>query len=91
MHAATNIHVARFYHPPSKRKNTTSYTPNLDYFRRQVDSHPEHLTLPYLTLPYLTLPYLTLPYLTFPYLTSGGRWTAIRSASRTCTLPLWCC
>ena len=43
MHAATNIHVARFYYMPSRRKGTTDWTPNLDYFRRQVDGHPERL------------------------------------------------
>jgi hypothetical protein len=29
-HAATNTHVARFYHAPSKRKNRTVYEPNLE-------------------------------------------------------------
>ena len=43
MHAATNTHVARFYHPPSKRKNRTVWEPNLDYFRRQFDGHPDRL------------------------------------------------
>jgi len=43
MHAATNTHVARFYHPPSKRKNRTDWEPNLDYFKRQFDGHPERL------------------------------------------------
>ena len=41
MHAATNTHVARFYFPPSKRKNRTDWEPNLDYFARQFDGHPE--------------------------------------------------
>ena len=43
MHAATNIHIARFYYMPSRRKGTTDWTPNLQYFRRQVDGHPERL------------------------------------------------
>ena len=43
MHAATNTHVARFYHPPSKRKNRTDWEPDLAYFARQFDGHPERL------------------------------------------------
>ena len=43
MHSATNIHVARFYFPPSKRKNRTSWEPNLAYFGSQFDGHPERL------------------------------------------------
>ena len=43
MHAATNTHVARFYHPPSKRKNRTTWEPDLDYFHRQFDARPERL------------------------------------------------
>ena len=36
MHAATNTHIARYYHAPSKRKNRTVWEPNLDYYKRQV-------------------------------------------------------
>ena len=43
MHAATNTHIARYYHPPSKRKNRTLWEPDLAYFRRQFDGHPERL------------------------------------------------
>ena len=40
---ARHTHVARYYHPPSKRKNTTVWTPNLDYFSAQFHGHPERL------------------------------------------------
>ena len=43
MHAATNTHVARYFHAPSKRKNRTSWEPNLDYFQAQFNGHPERL------------------------------------------------
>ena len=43
MHAATNTHVARFYHAPSKRKNRTNWEPELSYYQRQFDQHPERI------------------------------------------------
>ena len=43
MHAATNTHVARFYHAPSKRKNRTNWEPELSYYQRQFDHHPERI------------------------------------------------
>ena len=43
MHAATNTHIARYYHAPSKRKNRTEWAPDLGYFARQFDGHPERL------------------------------------------------
>ena len=43
MHAATNTHVARYYHAPSKRKGRVEWEPNLDYFQRQFNGHPERL------------------------------------------------
>jgi hypothetical protein len=43
MHAATNTHIARYYHAPSKRKNRSFWEPNLDYFTRQFHNHPERL------------------------------------------------
>lgn len=43
LHLATNLHIARYYHPPSKRKGTVVWAPNLAYFRRQMDDHPERL------------------------------------------------
>ena len=43
MHAETNIHISRFYHAPSKRKNRTEWEPNIDFFNRQFAGHPERL------------------------------------------------
>ena len=43
LHAATNTHVARFYHAPSKRQGRTEWAPDLRYFGRQFDGHPERL------------------------------------------------
>uniref|UniRef100_A0A7S3STQ9 FAD-dependent oxidoreductase 2 FAD-binding domain-containing protein n=1 Tax=Emiliania huxleyi TaxID=2903 RepID=A0A7S3STQ9_EMIHU len=43
MHAATNVHIARYYHAPSKRKGREDWEPDLPYFRRQFDGHPERL------------------------------------------------
>ena len=43
MHAATNTHVARFYHAPSKRKNRTEWEPDVAYFTRQFRGYPERL------------------------------------------------
>lgn len=64
MHAATNTHIARYYHAPSKRKNRTSWEPNLDYFSRQYASAqigPSHSPNPHPHLrPILTPPSLIL-------------------------------
>ena len=43
MHAATNTHIARFYHAPSKRKNRTEWEPDVAYFTRQFRNAPERL------------------------------------------------
>merc|ERR1719160_39818 len=43
MHAATNTHVARFYHAPSRRKNRTEWEPDVAYFTRQFRGYPERL------------------------------------------------
>ena len=36
LHAATNTHVARFFHAPSKRHGRSAWEPDLAYFARQV-------------------------------------------------------
>ena len=43
MHAATNTHIARHYHAPSRRHNRTEWGPNLEYFGAQFAANPERL------------------------------------------------
>ncbi len=71
LHSATTASIAKNYHPPSKRLNTTSYTPNPKFFMDRVVSNPDRIRNVHFTYAFLlralsrSSPYLAgLPYST---------------------------
>lgn len=43
LHTSTTISIAAQYHPPSARKNRTSWEPNPRYFLSKMEGHPEYI------------------------------------------------